>query len=69
MKHTKQSAGKKGGLATLARHGLAHMREIGKRGAATFWKRYQFEPSGLNDFAIVKRDTREVIAMLSGKSL
>lgn len=67
-KHTKQSAGQKGGRATVEKHGREHMSRIGKRGAAVFWKRYEFQPTGLNDFAIVKRETREVIAFVSGRS-
>ncbi|HMV28540.1 MAG TPA: hypothetical protein PKE23_04090 [Anaerolineales bacterium] len=63
----RREAGRRGGLATLAKHGKDHFSKIGKRGAATFWKRYKFEPTGLNDFAIVKRETREVIAFLSGR--
>ena len=59
--------GRRGGRATVAKYGADHMREIGKRGAAAFWKRYTLQPVGLNDFAIVKRDdTREVVAFLSG---
>jgi general stress protein YciG len=66
-KQTKQQAGRKGGLATVARHGSEHMRAIGRRGAATFWKRYAMHPAGLSDFAIVKRENNEVIAFTSGR--
>ncbi len=38
---TRKEAGSKGGRATVARHGPQHMREIGKRGAAVTWERYQ----------------------------
>jgi len=64
MKLTKQQAGQRGGLATLARHGREHMAAIGKRGARTFWKRYHLSPIGASDFAIVKRDTGEVVNRL-----
>jgi general stress protein YciG len=37
QKHTKQRAGQKGGLATVAKHGIEHMRNIGKRGATVTW--------------------------------
>jgi len=67
QKHTKRSAGQIGGQTTLARYGTDHMREIGKRGAVTFWNRYRFEPTGLSDFAIVRRETNEVIAFTSGR--
>lgn len=65
-KHTKQSAGKLGGLATLSRYGPDHMRAIGKRGAATFWKRYSLRPIGTSRFAITNRETNKVIAFISG---
>ncbi len=64
----KQQAGSKGGRVTVQRHGREHMQRIGRKGAATFWKLYRFTPTGLNDFAVIKRDTGEAIAFLSGKS-
>ena len=67
QKHTKKSGGQMGGRATLARYGPDHMRTIGKRGATTFWKRYSLAPAGLSDFAIVRRETNEVIAYTSGR--
>lgn len=61
--------GRRGGKATVKKHGIEHMRKIGKRGAATFHKLYTLQPVGLNDFAIVKRnDPRIVIGFLSGKA-
>lgn len=66
-KNTKQQAGRKGGLTTLARHGPEHMRRIGQRGAAVFWKLYTTRPAGTSDFAIVKRETGEVIGFTSGR--
>lgn len=66
-KHTKQSAGQIGGRATVSLYGPEHMRAIGKRGAATFWKRYTMQPAGLSQFAIVNRDSGEVIAFTSGR--
>ena len=57
-----------GGLATLRKHGPRHMREIGKRGAATTWKRYQLRPAGIADFAMIDRQTGEVKAYLSGRN-
>lgn len=64
MKHTKRSAGSLGGRATLARHGRAHMQDIGRRGARAFWQRYHLEPCGIADFAIVERTTGKVINLL-----
>ncbi|MCC6568926.1 MAG: hypothetical protein IT315_06790 [Anaerolineales bacterium] len=59
--------GRRGGKATVEKHGREHMRTIGKRGASTFWKRYSLRPAGTSDFAIVKRENGEVIAFTSGK--
>ncbi len=61
--------GRRGGRATVAKHGREHMQTIGKRGAVTFWKRYTLRPAGTSDFAITKRKTGEVIAFMSGKRL
>jgi hypothetical protein len=63
----KVKAGRAGGLRTLEKYGREHLSQIGKKGAAVFHKRYRFEAVDLNDFAIVRRDTREVIAFLSGR--
>jgi general stress protein YciG len=63
----KQEAGSKGGRVTVAKHGREHMRKIGSKGAAAFWKRYTLRPAGTSDFAIVDRKTNEVIAFTSGR--
>lgn len=62
-KHTKQTAGRKGGLATLARHGPDHMRTIGRRGAVTTWSRYYLAPYGIGGYAMVERKTNTVKAI------
>lgn len=67
MNHSKRQAGQRGGQATFARHGPEHMRTIGKRGAAAFHKRYHLAPAGMNDFAIVDRQTGQVKAYTSGR--
>jgi hypothetical protein len=54
-------SGRRGGLATFAKHGRAHMAAIGKRGALTFWKRYQVHPAGTSGWAIIRRATGEVV--------
>lgn len=59
--------GRRGGRATVAKHGREHMQAIGKRGAASFWKRYTLHPVGTSDFAITSRKTGEVIGFMSGK--
>ncbi len=60
---TKRAAGRLGGLATLAKHGPEHMRTIGRRGAATFWKRYHLAPVDIAAFAIVERATGRAVAL------
>jgi hypothetical protein len=65
-KYTKQTAGQRGGLATLARHGREHFKRIGARGAAVTWQRYRLDPVGTSDFALVNKTTGEIKAYLSG---
>jgi len=60
MKHTKQTAGSKGGRATFERHGRGHMQQIGKRGAVVTWGRYHLTPIGQSGWAMVDRKTNEV---------
>ena len=68
-KHTKQEAGRKGGRATVAKHGRGHMQKIGRKGAQVFHERYMLEPFGIGDFAVVHRESKRVVAFLSGISL
>lgn len=65
----KKEAGRRGGLSTLKRYGVEHYRRLGKWGAHVMHVTYRLEPCGLNDFAIVHRETNEVKAYLSGKPL
>jgi hypothetical protein len=58
----KQQAGRKGGHATVAKHGRAHMQKIGKAGAAVTWNRYQLSPVG---WAMVNRETGEVTQFIN----
>lgn len=66
-KYTKSEAGRKGGRATVTKHGREHMQRIGQRGAARFWELYTMKPAGTSDFAIVRRETGKVIAFTSGR--
>lgn len=54
--------GQAGGLAVYAKYGSDHMREIGKKGAETFWNKYTLQPIGINEFAIVDRKTNQIVA-------
>jgi len=65
-KHTKQSAGRLGGQATVARHGPGHMAKIGRKGAQALHDRYNLTPFGIGDFALVNKETGQVRAFLSG---
>ena len=60
---TKAQAGSLGGRSTLARHGVEHMRAIGKRGAATLWRRYSLLPYELSKYALVSRETGQIRAV------
>lgn len=64
---TKADAGRLGGLATVRRHGRAHMAKIGKRGAAATWARYELRPAGLADFAMIRKSDGLLVAFLSGR--
>jgi hypothetical protein len=66
LKEKRREAGRRGGLATLARHGVDHFRRIGTKGARVFWKRYRFSPVGTSQFAIVRRDNNSIVAYLDG---
>jgi hypothetical protein len=66
LTRVRKEAGRRGGLATLARYGVDHFRVIGRKGARVFHSRYRLDPVGLDDFAIVNRETNEVKAFLSG---
>jgi hypothetical protein len=42
-------------------------KEAGKLGAAVTWSRYSLRPYGTSDFAMVRRDTGEIVAYQSGR--
>jgi len=67
LSRKRSEAGRRGGLATLARHGADHFVKIGQKGARVFWERYRFSPVGLNQFAIVRRRDGVVVAFLDGR--
>ena len=56
---THQEAGRK----LVAQYGVEHMRAIGRRGAAAFWKKYHLSPVDIAAFAIVERATGRVVAL------
>jgi len=66
QRNKKRQAGRLGGLKTLERRGREYFSTIGKRGADAFHKRYRLEPVYQNDFAIVRRETGEIVNYLSG---
>jgi len=65
----KREAGSKGGKMTVKRYGKRYMKKLGRWGAHRMHATYRLEPTGLNDFALVHRETGEVKALLSGKPL
>ena len=66
LRKKRSKAGRRGGRSTLTKYGVDHFREIGKRGASVFHKRYRLEPVNISNFAIVNRETGEVKAFLNG---
>lgn len=66
MMNTKQTAGSKGGRATVQRHGREHMQRIGKRGAAITWARYYLAPIGQYQYAMVERATDKIKTIKDG---
>lgn len=62
LSQKKRTAGRLGGLATVRKYGSDHMREIGRRGAAATWRRYNLLPIGIGGYAMVERDTGAVVA-------
>jgi general stress protein YciG len=63
MNKAKQNAGRLGGLATVAKHGKEHMRTIGRRGAATTWRRYSIMPVDTSGYALVEKATGKIRAI------
>jgi hypothetical protein len=62
-KQKRKAAGRKGGLRTVEKHGREYMSEIGKRGAATLWRRYHLRPVDVSGWALVDRETGKVKAV------
>ena len=61
-KQSKREAGRRGGLATVQKHGKAHMQAIGRKGAAETWRRYDIVPVGTSGYALVRKCDNQVIA-------
>ena len=62
------AAGRAGGLATKRKYGRVYFQDIGKKGGQVLHARYKLEPVGMDDFALVHRETGIVKAFLSGRS-
>jgi molybdenum-dependent DNA-binding transcriptional regulator ModE len=67
---TKTSKGMKrgqaGGRAVVAKYGREYMIELGKVGAQVTHTKYKLEKWGLNDFAMVDRETGQIKTWLFG---
>ena len=61
---TKTEAGRLGGKATARKYGKEHMAEIGRKGAETTWTRYTLQPIGVNQFAMVNKETNQIVAFI-----
>lgn len=64
---TKAQAGQLGGKKTVKKYGKRYMRRLGKWGGHVTRSRYRLVPVGMNDFAMVHKETGIVKAFLSGK--
>jgi len=64
-----QAAGRRGGLATVRKHGREHMRAIGRAGGHALHKLYALVPIDQDDFLLVHRETGVAKARLSGQPL
>lgn len=58
---TKAQAGALGGRSTFERHGRDHMIEIGRKGAAALWARWQLLPYQTSKYQMINRETGERI--------
>ncbi len=67
LREKRRKAGRRGGLQTLKRYGRKHFKKIGRWGAHVMHSTYHLAPVDQNDFAIVRRNTGEVVAYLSGR--
>lgn len=65
----KTQAAALGGKAVYLKYGTDHMRKLGKAGAAATWNRYTLQPINLNDFAMVNKETGQIVATINGKYL
>ena len=60
---TKSEAGRKGGRATVQKYGRSYMREIGRKGAETFWRRYRVLPVGVSQYGLVEKDSGKLLTI------
>ncbi len=58
----KREAGRLGGLATANKYGSDYMKQIARKGAASFWQRYKLLPASTSNYAIVDRATNKIIS-------
>lgn len=54
---TKAQAGAIGGTKTATKYGAGYMKELARKGAQAFHRKYKLQPIGQNDFAIINRET------------
>ena len=55
----KAQAGSIGGQATVKKYGKSYMKQLARKGAEAFHKKYRLSKLGTSDFAIVNRETGE----------
>lgn len=59
---TRQEASSLGGKAVFKKYGREYMQAIGRKGAQAFWAKYKLVPIQANNFAIVNKETNEIVA-------
>jgi len=58
-KMSKKESARLGGLALVSKRGKEYMKQIGSKGGKATWKKYYLIPIGINDFAIVDKETHQ----------
>jgi hypothetical protein len=69
LSEIRAEAGRLGGRANVQNNGSAHMARIGLEGARVTHSTYRLEPMFQNDFALVHRETNQIVAFLSGRTV
>lgn len=61
---TRKEAASLGGKAVHKKYGAAYMSQLGQRGQAAFKKLYKWKPAGQSGWALIRRDSGAVVALV-----